>query len=67
MYSRAGYYSPEYYRRCGLVAKQAAQVTDLTLKEALKDVGRHWFALAERVEWLDRQDSGPAESVHNNE
>jgi len=50
------------------VAKQrAAQVTDLTLKEAFKDVARHWLALAERVEWLDRQDSGPAESVHNNE
>jgi hypothetical protein len=43
MYSRAGYYSPEYYRRCGLVAKQrAAQVTDLTLKESsktLRDIG----------------------------
>jgi len=67
MYSRAGYYSPEYYRRCGLVAKQrAAQVTDLTLKEAFKDVARHWLALAERVEWLDRQDNGPAESDHKN-
>jgi hypothetical protein len=68
MYSRAGYYSPEYYRRCGLVAKQrAAQVTDLTLKEAFKDVARHWLALAERVEWLDRLDSGLAKSDHKNQ
>jgi hypothetical protein len=39
-----------------LVAKQrAAQCTDLSLKETLKDVARHWLALAERVDWLDRQ------------
>jgi hypothetical protein len=50
-------YSPaEHYRRCGLAAKErAAQATDLNLKEAFKDVARHWFALAERVDWLDRQ------------
>jgi hypothetical protein len=50
-------YSPaEHYRRCGLVAKErAAQATDLNLKEAFKDVARHWLALAERVDWLDRQ------------
>jgi hypothetical protein len=68
MYSRDGYYSPEYYRRRGLVAKQrAAQITDLSLREAVKDIGRHWLALAERVEWLERRDSRPAESVHRNE
>jgi len=50
------------------VAQQrAAQATDLTLKEAFKDVARHWLALAERLEWLHRQDSRPAESVHKNE
>jgi hypothetical protein len=53
------YSSPEYYRRRGLEAKQrAAQTTDLRLKEAFKDVARHWLALAERVEWLDRQHNG---------
>jgi hypothetical protein len=55
MHSRA-----EYYRRRGLVAKQrAAQVTDLSLREAFKDVARHWLALAERVEWQDRQHHRP--------
>jgi hypothetical protein len=49
----------EFYRRCGLVAKQrAAHCTDLSLKEAFKDVARHWLALAERVDWLDRQHNG---------
>jgi len=48
--------SAEYYRRRGLVAKQrAAHATDLSLKEAFKDVARHWLALAERVEWTERQ------------
>jgi hypothetical protein len=59
MYSRAEYYRPEHYRRLGLVAHQrAAQCTDPRLKEAFKDVARHWLALAERVEWLDRQHNG---------
>jgi hypothetical protein len=54
MYSRA-----EDYRRRGFVANQrAAQTTDLSLKAALKDVARHWLALAERVDWLDRQHNG---------
>jgi hypothetical protein len=59
MYSRA-----EDYRRRGLVAKQrAAQMTDLRLKEELKDVARHWLALAERVDWLDRQHNGQQKSM----
>jgi hypothetical protein len=49
----------EYYRRLGLVAKErAAHATDLSLKEAFKEVARHWLALAERVDWLDRQHNG---------
>jgi hypothetical protein len=33
MYSRGEYYPPEYYRRCGLAAKQrAAQSTDRRLR-----------------------------------
>jgi hypothetical protein len=49
----------EYYRRRGLVAKErAAHATDPSLKEAFKDVARHWLALAERVDWLDRQHNG---------
>jgi len=63
MHSRA-----EHYRRRGLAAKErAAQMTDLGLKEASKDVVRHWLALAERVEWLDRQHNGPAESDDKNQ
>jgi hypothetical protein len=59
MYSRGEYYRPEHYRRLGLAAKQrAAQSTDPGVKEAFKDVARHWLALAERVEWLDRQHHG---------
>jgi hypothetical protein len=54
----------ENYRRCGLVAKQrAAHCTDPSLKEAFKDVARHWLALAERVEWLDRQHNGQQNSI----
>ena len=50
---------PEYYRRRGLAAKQrATQVSDLRLKEELQDIARHWLALAERVDWLDRQHNG---------
>ena len=46
----------EHYRRRGLEAKQrAAQITDLRLKEAFKDVARHWLALAEQVEWIETQ------------
>jgi len=49
----------EYYRHRALLAKQrAAQATDLSLKETLKDVARHWLALAERVDWLDSQRNG---------
>lgn len=56
MYSRGEYYGPEYYRRRGLAAKQrAAQSSDPRLKEAFRDVARHWLALAERVDWRDRQ------------
>jgi hypothetical protein len=56
MYSRAEYHSPEHYRRLGLAAKQrAADAADPSLREAFKDVARHWLALAERVEWLNRQ------------
>jgi hypothetical protein len=47
---------PEYYRRRGLAAKErAAQSTDLSVREAFKEVARHWLALAERVDWLERQ------------
>jgi len=54
MHSRA-----EYYRRRGFVLKhRAAQTTDLSLREAYKDVARHWLALAERIDWLDRQHNG---------
>jgi hypothetical protein len=60
MYSEA-----EHFRRRGLVAKQrAAQCTDLSHREALKDVARHWLALAERVEWLDRQHNGQQKPNH---
>jgi hypothetical protein len=58
----------EHFRCRGLAAKQrAAHFTDLSLKEAFKDVSRHWLALAERVDWLDRQHNEPAESDHKNE
>jgi hypothetical protein len=50
------YSGAEYYRHRGLVAQhRAAQTTELSLKEAFKHVAREWFALAERVDWLDRQ------------
>jgi hypothetical protein len=53
------YPGAEYYRHRALVAKQrAAHCTDLSLKEAFKDVARHWLALAERIDWLDRQHNG---------
>jgi hypothetical protein len=46
----------EYYRRRGLAAKErAAQSTDLSVREAFRDVARHWLALAERVDWLDME------------
>jgi hypothetical protein len=49
----------EDYRRRGLVAKQRAeQITDRSLREAFKDVARHWLMLAERVDWLDTQHNG---------
>jgi hypothetical protein len=49
----------ECYRRRGLIAKErAAHATNLSLKEAFKDVARHWLALAERVDWLDRHHNG---------
>jgi hypothetical protein len=56
---RSMYSSAEFCRRRGLVAKQrAAHCTDLSLKEAFNDVARHWLALAERIDWLDRQHNG---------
>jgi hypothetical protein len=58
----------EYYRRRGLAAKErAAQATDLSLREAFKDVARHWLALAERVEWQDRQHHRPEEADNKKE
>jgi hypothetical protein len=60
MYSRGEYHRPEYYRHLGLAIKRrAAQSTDARVKEAFKDVARHWLALAERVEWLDKQRQQP--------
>jgi hypothetical protein len=45
----------EDYRRRALQLKQrAAQITDLRLKEAFRDIARHWLALAEREAWLDQ-------------
>jgi hypothetical protein len=59
------YSGAEYYRRRGVVAKQrAAQVTDPSLKEELKDVARHWLALAERIDWLDMQHNGQQTQKH---
>jgi hypothetical protein len=59
MYLRA-----EYYRRRGLAAKErAAQTTDLSLREAFKDVARHWLALAERV-WIERQHNSQQLMTH---
>jgi hypothetical protein len=56
---RSMHSNAEYYRRRGIVAKQrAAQIADLSLKETFKDVARHWLALAERIDWLDRQHNG---------
>ena len=61
MHSRA-----EYYRRRGLAAKErATQSTDLSLREALKDVTRHWLALAERVDWLDKQQKRPHHKLYS--
>jgi hypothetical protein len=60
MYPRGEHHRPDYYRRLGLVAKQrAAESTDQRVKEAFKDVARHWLALAERVAWLDKQCQQP--------
>jgi hypothetical protein len=43
----------EYYRRLGVEAQQrAGQTTDLSLKEAFKDVARGWFTLADQMEWM---------------
>ena len=40
------YSGAEHYRRRGLVAKErAALSTDLSVKEAFKDVARHWLGL----------------------
>jgi hypothetical protein len=51
------YSSAKYYRHRGLVAQhRAAHCIDL--KETFKDVAREWLALAERVDWLDRQHNG---------
>jgi antibiotic biosynthesis monooxygenase (ABM) superfamily enzyme len=50
MYSRA-----ERYRRLGIEAQQRAkQATNPNIKLAFTDVADGWFALAERVTWLDR-------------
>jgi hypothetical protein len=57
----------EYYRRRGFAAKErAAQSTNLSVREAFKDVARHWLALAERLDWLDRQQR-TASSDHKNQ
>ena len=62
MYSRA-----EYYRARGIEAQQrAAQITDLAIKEAFKDVARGWFMLAEQVAWLDRE-RNPSQRDDNQE
>jgi hypothetical protein len=46
----------EDYRRRGIEAQQrAAQTTNLSIKEAFKDVARGWLLLAEQTEWLDRR------------
>jgi hypothetical protein len=60
------YSGTEFFRRRGLVAKQrAAHCTDLSLKEAFKDVARHCLALAERIDWLDRQHNGQQNPITN--
>jgi hypothetical protein len=49
MYSRAD----EYRRRAILAQQRAQRATDPTLREALGEVARDWFALAEQAEWLE--------------
>jgi hypothetical protein len=58
-------YSPaeDFRRRASVAKERAAQTADLSLKEAFKDVARHWLALAERVNWLDRQHNGQQNSI----
>jgi len=49
----------QHYRHRGLVAKQRAALSPgLSVKEAFRDIARHWLALAEREDWLDRQHNG---------
>jgi hypothetical protein len=46
----------EEYRRRGMEARQrAAQITDLSIKQAFTDIARGWFTLAEQVAWLDQE------------
>ena len=51
MYSRA-----EHYRRVGIEAqKSAAKAIEPKTRAAFEEIATGWFALAEQVEWLDRQ------------
>jgi hypothetical protein len=69
MYSRGEYYRFEHYRCLALAAKQrAAQSSDPRLKDAFKDVARHWLALAETScvarEAVQQQASQPMTEQH---
>jgi hypothetical protein len=35
--------------------QRAAQITDLSIKQAFTDIARGWFTLAEQVAWLDQE------------
>jgi hypothetical protein len=51
-----------YRQRAADAKKRAAQAKDLSVKKAFEEVARGWLALAEQMEWMDRQRSTDEEN-----
>jgi hypothetical protein len=51
-----------YRQRAADAKKRAAQAKDLSVKKAFEEVAKGWLALAEQMEWMDRQRSTDEEN-----
>jgi hypothetical protein len=47
----------DYRQRAADAKRRAVQAKDLSVKKAFEEVARGWLALAEQMEWIDRQKS----------
>jgi hypothetical protein len=63
-YLNRSYSRIDHYRRLAIAARlRAAQAVDPSVKAAFEEVSSNWLALAEQVEWLQRNNGHMEERI----